>query len=168
MAILNSLKDNLIDLQLDRVWDEIEEPEEGLTRNQADELKQRTLRALSDLLCRAGCVGNKNKLFTDLYNREKQQSTAVGMGIAFPHVRSMQVRQFVAAIGRSDRGIPFDAPDNEPVHLFFVMAAPPYDDKTYLRAYKSLATALRYDTVRKALTQARQAHEIVLVLRNSM
>jgi mannitol/fructose-specific phosphotransferase system IIA component (Ntr-type) len=168
MAILKSLKDNLIDLHLDRVWDGIEEPEEGFTPNQLDDLKQRTLRTLADLLCRAGCVGNKNKLFTDLYNREKQQTTAIGMGIAFPHVRTMQVRQFVAAIGRSDRGIPFDAPDGQPVHLFFVMAAPPYDDKSYLRAYKSLATALRYDTVRQALTEAREAHEIVLVLRHNI
>jgi len=66
MAILDSLKDNLIDLHLDRVWDGLEEPEEGLAPSQAEELRRRTLRALTDLLCRAECVGNKNKLFTDL------------------------------------------------------------------------------------------------------
>ncbi|MCK4545823.1 MAG: PTS sugar transporter subunit IIA [Candidatus Eisenbacteria sp.] len=168
MAILSSLKDNLIDLDLDRVWEGIEESEDGMPRAQLEELKQRTLRALTELICRAECVGNKNKLFNDLYNREKRATTAVGMGIAFPHIRTMQVTQFVAAIARSTRGIPFDAPDGKPVRLFFVMAAPPYDDKSYLRAYKTLATALRYDTVRQALLEAPGAHDIVSVLRTSI
>jgi len=167
MGILNSLKENLVDLELDRVWDGVEELVEDPSRNQIEEIKQRTLRELVELISRTGCVGNKNKLFTDLYNREKQSSTAIGMGIAFPHVRSMQVREFVAGIARSGRGIPFDAPDGAPVHLFFIMAAPPYDDKSYLRAYKSLATVLRFETVRRALVEARAPHEIIRVIRHS-
>jgi len=167
MAILKTLRDNLIDLELDRVWKGLDQTEE-LARSDLDELKRRTLRELTDLLCRAGCVGNANKLWTDLCNRERKASTAVGMGIAFPHIRTMQVTQFVAGIARSARGIPFDAPDGQPVHLFFVMAAPPYDDKSYLRAYKALATALRYDTVRRALLGASEPHELVRVLRQSL
>ena len=34
------------------------------------------------------------------------------------------------------------APDGEPVHLFFAMLAPPYDDRTYLKVYKDLALLL--------------------------
>jgi PTS system fructose-specific IIC component len=168
MPIRKTLRNNLIDLGLDRVWRGIEEPPEGLAPHQIEELKQRTLRELADLLSRSGSVGNSTKLYNDLYNRERKASTAIGMGIAFPHVRTMQVKDFTAAIARSDRGIPFDAPDGKPVHLFFVMAAPPYDDKSYLRAYKSLATALRFDTVRESLRKAREPHEIVRVLQNSM
>jgi mannitol/fructose-specific phosphotransferase system IIA component (Ntr-type) len=168
MPIRKSLRNNLIDLALDRVWAELQEPEEGLSPYQNEELRQRVLRELTDLLCRAECVGNRNKLFNDLYNREKKASTAVGKGIAFPHVRSMQVTEFVSAIARSDRGIPFEAPDGKPVHLFFVMAAPPYDDKSYLRAYKSLVSALRFDTVRKALLEAREPYELIRVLQDNM
>lgn len=168
MEILKSLRGNLVDLELDRVWEGFDEPDDGLSPAQLDELKRRTLWELADLLCRSGSVGNKNKLFTDLHNREKKAPTAIGMGIAFPHVRTMQVKQFVAGVARSARGIPFAAPDDKSVHLFFVMAAPPYDDKSYLRAYKALAGALRFDTVRTALLASKEPHELIQVLRHSV
>jgi PTS system fructose-specific IIC component len=97
---------------------------------------------IADLLDTTGQTGNRTRLSRDLYNREKRAGTAVGQGIAFPHVRTLQVKSFVMAFARSREGLPFDSPDQEPVRLFFAMAAPPYDDRTYLRVYRSLATLL--------------------------
>ena len=105
-------------------------------------VREEVIAELVELLSATGDVQNPHRLERDLFLREKKAVTAVGQGIAFPHVRTLQVKTFVMAFGRSTEGLPFDAPDAEPVHLFFAMAAPPYDDRTYLKVYKSLATLL--------------------------
>lgn len=97
---------------------------------------------LCDLLESTGKVVNRKRLFRDLHNREKRAGTAVGTGIAIPHVRTLQAREFIMCFGRSPEGLPFRAPDGEPVHLFFGMVSPPYEDRVYLRVYRQLATTL--------------------------
>ncbi len=97
---------------------------------------------LTTLFEATGAVANPRKLTRELYDREKKAPTALGGGIALPHLRTLQAKSFVMAFARSTEGLPFGAPDDEPVHLFFAMIAPPYDDRTYLRVYKSLAKFL--------------------------
>lgn len=113
-----------------------------MSRQNQNRIRESVITELCGLLALSGQVANENRLFKDLNNREKKAVTAIGQGIAFPHVRTLQVKSFVMAFGRSSEGLPFDAPDGEPVRLFFAMAAPPYDDRTYLRVYKSLAKLL--------------------------
>jgi len=111
-------------------------------RHNLTRVREEVIGELTDLLATTGRMANRNRLFRDLNNREKKAGTAVGQGVAVPHVRTLQVKTFVMAFGRSPQGLPFRAPDDEPVHLFFAMAAPPYDDRTYLKVYRSLAKLL--------------------------
>ncbi len=127
--------------------------------------KYAVLEELVDLLDGSGKVCNKKKLFVDLFNREKKASTGIGKGIAFPHVRTMQARDFVMGFARSAEGYDFDSIDKKPVHLFFVMVAPPYDDTLYLRVFKSLASLLQYDSLREELLSAKSEHEIIRAIR---
>ncbi len=122
-----------------------QDPPEGfdpLSSKNLDRIRRELMEEFTELLVTTGEVCNPRRLFRDLYEREKRAGTAVGQGIAFPHVRTLQVRSFVMAFGRSAEGLPFAAPDEQPVHLFFAMAAPPYDDRTYLKVYRALATRL--------------------------
>jgi len=127
--------------------------------------KHAVLEELVDLLDQSGKVCNKKKLFVDLFNREKKASSGIGKGIAFPHVRTMQARDFAMGFARSTRGFDFDSMDKKPVHLFFVMVAPPYDDTLYLRVFKSLASLLQYDSLREELLSAESEHEIIRAIR---
>jgi len=135
-----------------------------LGRDNIERIREGVISEITELLQATGEVGNPNRLFRDLYNREKRAVTAVGQGIAFPHVRTMQVKSFVMSFGRSTEGLPFEAPDGEPVHLFFAMAAPPYDDKTYLRVYRSLATLLLEPEYYKQFLTAQDPSEILRTL----
>jgi PTS system nitrogen regulatory IIA component len=66
-----------------------------------------------------------NALTTDLLEREQLQSTALGGGIAVPHVYHDQFQQVVMAVARRMEGIPFDdAPDGEPVKAIFLLLLP--------------------------------------------
>ena len=160
MNISRHLKTEMIKLDLET---QVEyDPETGeLTKRRLREAKTRLLTELVELMERSGRVGNPTKLIADLCNREKKASTAIGHGIAVPHVRTYQAKELIIAVGRSVEGIEFDAPDKKPVHLFFVMAAPQYDDSLYLKVFKALAENLKFDYFRERLLEAEKEYDII-------
>ena len=160
MNISRYVKPELIKLQLESRF-ELPEDDDGYSRKQIYSMKETIISELVDVLERSGKISNKNKLLNDLFNREKKASTAIGKQIAVPHVRTMQAREFVLAIGCHPEGYEFDAPDGLPVRLFFCMAAPPYDDNIYLRVFKSLAERLRYPKFVDTLLSADSTHMVI-------
>ncbi len=128
-------------------------------------LKEAVVEELTDLFVETGVVRNRHKFFLDLWNREKKASTAVGDGIAVPHVRSMQPQKMAIVFARSVDGVEYDSPDGEPVHIFFGITAPPYDDKAFLYFYKWIAQSfLQEDWLHGALLHAEDEHEIIGIL----
>ncbi len=161
MNIARLLDPALIKLSMDT---RIEPARDGFekTPRQLREDKESILDELVTLLENSGKVGNRTKLLTDFVNRERKASTATGHGIAFPHIRTYQAKELVIAVARSKDGYEFDAPDGEPVRLFFAMAAPSYgDDTLYLKVFKALAEGLRFDYFRERLMNAESGHEII-------
>lgn len=125
--------------------------------------KEAILGELCDLLDSSGKTGNKSKLITDLVNREKKASTAIGREVAIPHVRTMQAKELIVAFARCSEGIDFDSPDSEPVKLFFAMVAPPYDDQLYLKIYKEIGQLILQPESKQQLLDAKNEHEIIRV-----
>jgi len=164
MNVAKFLKPELIKLDMET---KIEfDPEQNLSpQRKLWMVKDAILDELVDLLERSGNVCNRKKLYNDLLNREKKASTGIGKGIAVPHVRTMQARDFVMGFARSREGYDFDAIDNGLVHLFFVMVAPPYDDNLYLKVFKGLAQVLQYDFLREKLISAEDEYEILRAIR---
>jgi nitrogen PTS system EIIA component len=66
-------------------------------------------------------------LFKTLKRRENLGSTGIGKGIAIPHCRSLVVNKLRLAYGRKPDGTDFQAIDDEPVHHFFLIVAPPLE-----------------------------------------
>jgi mannitol/fructose-specific phosphotransferase system IIA component (Ntr-type) len=164
MDISRYLKPELIKLEMET---EIEcdpecqlHPEKQLWRR-----KQAILCELVELLEKSGKVGNPKKLLVDLVNREKKASTGIGHGIAVPHIRSMQAKELIMGFARSEEGYDFDSLDNGSVHLFFVVAAPPYDDSLYLKVFKALAQMLHFDEFREELLNASSEYEIIRAIK---
>jgi len=130
------------------------------------ECKERILDELVSLLEATARIGNRTKLVADFTNRERKASTALSHGIAIPHIRSMQAKDFMLAFGRSTQGYDFESLDGQPTHIFFAMAAPPYDDSFYLKVFKSLAEMLQYESFRQELMTAGSAGEIIRAVRS--
>jgi PTS system fructose-specific IIC component len=127
--------------------------------------KEMILEELVSLLEVGNRIGNRNKLLIDFINREKKATTAIGHGVAVPHVRSMQAKDFMIAFARSPEGYDFGSLDSSPAHLFFIMAAPPYDDSLYLKVFKSLASMLQYPSFREELMTLKSPGELIRALR---
>jgi mannitol/fructose-specific phosphotransferase system IIA component (Ntr-type) len=79
-------------------------------------------------------------LFKMLKRRENLGSTGIGRGIAIPHCRSLVVNRLRVAFGRKPGGVDYNAIDNQPVHYFFLIVAPPLEvSNQYLPVLGKLA-----------------------------
>jgi len=88
--------------------------------------KEDAIRQLVDRFVDAGRIEKKDRVgvLRALLNREKLGSTGIGGGVALPHAKHRCIRETLCAIGRSDKGIEFNALDGEPVHLVFLVMSP--------------------------------------------
>ena len=83
--------------------------------------------ALSDLAAYAhacGTVRDPERLREALLRRERVVASAIGRGVAMPHVRSLVVTTPHVVIGRSKKGIEWKAPGGQPVQLVVAVLAP--------------------------------------------
>ena len=163
MNISRYMTESLVKLEMDTVVSA--PPENGSFEKWRIKSKELVLEELVTLLDSGARIGSTSKLLNDFMNRERQSSTGIGSGVAIPHIRSKHAKNFMIAFARSERGYEFDTIDNEPAHLFFVMAAPPYDDSLYLKAFKALAEMLRQESFRQELMSIKSPGEVIRTIR---
>jgi PTS system fructose-specific IIC component len=163
MNFARYLTEDLIKLEMTTVVEPL--ADDGNYDKWLQNSKETILDELVTLLNDGARVGNKSKLLTDFINRERKATTGLAHGVAVPHIRSLQAKDFMLAFARSSTGYEFDAIDKQPSHLFFVMAAPPYDDQLYLRAFKGLSELVQFDTFRQELMDAGSEGEIIRIFR---
>jgi len=90
-----------------------------------------------------------------LRQREALGSTGLGKGIAIPHARSTMVAERAVLLARSSKGVDFEAVDGNPVHLFFLIVAPPLDtDPIYLQMLAQIVRAVRLAPARRRILEA--------------
>ena len=90
-------------------------------------------------LNKTGRISDEQFIMEMLKNRESLGSTGLGMGVAFPHGRSLAIQKLTVLFGYSSAGIDFGALDGKPVNIFFLILAP--SDKgaeTYLALLSEL------------------------------
>ncbi len=119
--------------------------------------KDSTLREMSGHL--AGATGSvaEEAIVTSLIERERLGSTGVGEGVAIPHTKIPGLDRLVAAFGRSNKGIAFDAIDNQPVYLVFVLLVPENSAGIHLKALARVSRLLKNATFRKRLLEVEGA-----------
>lgn len=88
-----------------------------------------------------------------LLAREQLGSTGVGEGVAIPHAKIAGLSQLVACFGRSLPGVTFDAIDDQPVRLIFVLLVPENSAGAHLKALARISRLLKNDTFRAELLQ---------------
>ena len=167
MNVLRFLKPACIQLPLTtQPLPPIEEETAAQVQKRQSKEKGLVMTELAAVLSRADEIVNPSKLLRDLEHREHNASTAIGNGLAIPHLRTMQARGFVMGLARADGdGLFYGQPDNEPVRLFFLMAAPPYDDRLYHQVHKEVATIFNDEETVDLLMKALTAQDVFNILR---
>ena len=117
---------------------------------------------IASLFDRSGEIRNLHKFARDFEERERKSTTAVGGGLAIPHIRSMQPRKLVVCLARSRAGAEWLAEDGDPVHVFFGIASPSYEDRDYWKLYRWVANIFSQESwLMDAIMDASDADELV-------
>jgi PTS system nitrogen regulatory IIA component len=99
-----------------------------------------------------------------LAERETLASTGVGSGVAIPHGRLPGLSTIQAALGICREGVPFDAIDGRPVHIFVAILAPEQQSSQHLKVLARVSRVLRDATTRARLLEARTADEAMAIV----
>lgn len=117
--------------------------------------KQDALVALANTLGTAPQIKNSQELTTEILKREELMSTAIGRGIAIPHVRLASVTDLVMAVGISRTDIiDFQSIDDTPVRLLFMIAAAYNQHSYYLQTLSFFSSRLKGQELRDSLLAA--------------
>jgi PTS system nitrogen regulatory IIA component len=103
-------------------------------------------------------------IFTSLFERERLGSTALGYGIAIPHGRIKGLKDACGALYRLKTPLEFDAPDNQPVKLCFVLMVPKDADERHLQILGELAQLFGDEAMRAKMLDAATPGELIALL----
>ena len=116
---------------------------------------------LSNVLATAPQIKNASELTTEILKREELMSTAIGKGIAIPHVRLSSVTDLVMAVGVCRKPISdYQTIDDEPVDLLFMIAAAYNQHSLYLKTISHFCAKLKQEGIHEALVNAKSAEEV--------
>jgi nitrogen PTS system EIIA component len=100
---------------------------------------------------------SRQHIIDSLLARERLGSTGLGQGIAIPHGRVKGLREAIGAFIRLREPLPFDAPDNRPVNLVFVLLVPERATDAHLQILSELAQMFSDRAFRAELSAAPDA-----------
>lgn len=122
--------------------------------------------ALQELAQRASDVTgiDVREIFDTLLQRERLGSTGLGRGIAIPHVKFKALKSIVCLFARVEEPIAFDAHDNEPVDIIFLLLAPEHASGDHLKALARISRLVRDPQTLERLRTAADAEALRAVL----
>jgi fructose-specific phosphotransferase system IIA component len=110
-------------------------------------------------------ISDERFIIDMLKNRESLGSTGLGNGVAFPHGRSLAIKDLSVLFARSASGVDFDSLDGKPTKIFFLILAP--SDKgseTYLAILSELIGLIQKPAKLKALYEVTDFASLVQIL----
>jgi nitrogen PTS system EIIA component len=120
--------------------------------------------ALQELARRAATQTGiaERRIYDVLAERERLGSTGIGKGVAVPHGKLTELPRLFSLFARLDRPIPFEAIDDGPVDLMFVLLIP--TDAEHLRALARVSRLLRDEAICQKLRGTDNADALYALL----
>jgi mannitol/fructose-specific phosphotransferase system IIA component (Ntr-type) len=130
--------------------------------------KAAVLERLVDLAAacvKADCQADKPQVLAALQAREEVTSTGIGCGVAIPHAKIEGLSKMLLVFARSKTGVNFQALDDAPVYLIFMVIAPPGSVSDYLKLLAAISAFVKKEANRKALMDAAGKAEIIAAIK---
>ena len=126
--------------------------------------KQGVINELVDVLSDAGRVENPASLKEAVWTREQTRTTGIGRGLAIPHGKCPGMGALAMAIGRPAKPMNFEAIDNQPVELIFLLASPPDRTSDHIQALARVSRLMTMDEFREKIYAANDPQTILELL----
>jgi nitrogen PTS system EIIA component len=107
---------------------------------------------------------HERAIFDVLLERERLGTTGVGNGIAIPHGKLPEIKELFGLFARLEDPVDFDAIDEQPVDLVFLLLAPEGAGADHLKALARVARLLRDPEVARKLRNSSDAEALYAVL----
>jgi nitrogen PTS system EIIA component len=115
--------------------------------------KRQVLRTLAERVAEAHGL-EAGTVLDALLNREKLGTTGIGDGLAIPHAKLDELDRLVGVFARLETPVSFEALDDEPVDLVFLLLAPTDAAADHLKALARVARIFRDEALCSALRRA--------------
>lgn len=109
-------------------------------------------------------IKDSDALVRKILEREAEVSTGIGFGIGIPHARTDMVEHVCMVAGRCVEGIEFDALDEQPVNLLFMLASPAGNSDDHRTVLSSLSKIMCYEEMRNNLLAANDAETFLKII----
>ncbi len=103
-------------------------------------------------------------IYDELLERETEQTTGIGEGIAFPHARLSGLTKIHIIIGTSVTGVEFNAMDRKPVHFIVMILVDRAKPNELLMTRAAIAKLLFKPELREGLLQAQSSEEMLQLI----
>jgi PTS system fructose-specific IIC component len=122
--------------------------------------KEEVINELIDLFKQDTRVNDVEKVRTAVLDREKIMSTGVGKGFAIPHGKTDAINEIIAAFGKTDSPIDYQALDNKPVNLVFLLVGKDNLVSTHIKLLSRISRMMNKDEFREGLLKANSSEDI--------
>lgn len=109
----------------------------------------------------------EREIFDVILQRERLGSTGVGNGIAIPHGKLTSINRIAGVFARLETPVDFEALDDQPVDLVFLLLAPEGAGADHLKALSRIARVLRDNDVVAKLRASDNASALYALLAES-
>ena len=126
--------------------------------------KAELLAQMSKYLASLYDLKDQDLIARKILDREAEMSTGIGYGIAIPHARIEGIDRVYMIAGRNVKGIDFNAIDEQPVHLIFMMLSPANASSQYTQLLSSLSRIMSYEDIRSSLIDTEDPEKFLDVI----
>ncbi len=109
-----------------------------------------------------------DRIVIEAVRREEDWTTAIGVGVAIPHVRLKEIFVPTVIFAKSQNGIDWNSPDGKPVHYIYLLITPSDSNDIHVELLSQIAKAMNsvdnrnvLDTCRNT-TDLKQAFQTIL------
>ena len=130
----------------------------------APKTKSEALDMAVDLMVKSEKISDREAYRKQVYLREEESTTGIGEGIAIPHGKCDAVKKPGLAAMVIKNGVEFEALDDEPVTLLFLIAAPNTEDNIHLDVLSKLSVMLMDEEFTESLRNASSVDEFMDII----
>ena len=126
--------------------------------------KESAIAEVLELLVASGDVTDREGAYQALLEREGKGTTGIGGGVAIPHAKHKSITHLSMALGLSQGGGEFEAIDDKPVHIIFLLLAEPNNPGPHVQTLAQVARLCQTPGFCRRLRESRSAREILALI----
>lgn len=130
------------------------------------ETKEDVLKELIEVLHHQQLFSDPETVFRAVIEREKIMTTGVGKGIAIPHCKNSDCREFGIALGIQPGGVDFASIDELPAKVIFLLIGPDNNPGMHIRLLSRISRLISKNLIKEQLIACHDRNEAYDLLRN--